>query len=162
MRAARGGRLAVAFAFALVAIGGVAGCRHRFEEADRRELAALLDRQQQAWNRGDLPGYMEGYARNPELVFTSGAKIRRGWEETMAAYQKRYGGGGGGSAGARAAMGRLAFEVLGVQPVGSDGAVVLGRWRLTETPQAGSGVFSVVAERRPEGWRIVHDHTSSE
>jgi ketosteroid isomerase-like protein len=39
--------------------------------------------------------------------------------------------------------------------------VVLGRWRLTETAQAGSGVFSVVVERRPEGWRIVHDHTSS-
>ena len=25
-----------------------------------------------------------------------------------------------------------------------------------------SGVFSVVLERRPEGWRIVPDHTSSE
>jgi ketosteroid isomerase-like protein len=44
----------------------------------------------------------------------------------------------------------------------ADGAVVLGRWRLTETPNAGSGVFSVVLERRPEGWRIIHDHTSAD
>jgi ketosteroid isomerase-like protein len=57
-------------------------------------------------------------------------------------------------------MGQLAFEILGVQSVGVDAAVVLGRWRLTATPHAGSGVFSVVIERRPEGWRVVHDHTS--
>jgi ketosteroid isomerase-like protein len=98
---------------------------------------------------------MEGYARTPELVFTSGGKIRRGWEETLAAYRKRYGGD-------RAAMGELAFEILGVQAVGAEGAAVLGRWRLTGTPQAGGGVFSVVLERRAEGWRIVHDHTSAD
>jgi ketosteroid isomerase-like protein len=31
---------------------------------------------------------------------------------------------------------------------------------LTGTAQAGRGVFTLVVERRPEGWRIVHDHTS--
>jgi ketosteroid isomerase-like protein len=39
---------------------------------------------------------------------------------------------------------------------------MLGRWRLTGTPQAGSGVFSIVFERQPGGWRIIHDHTSSD
>jgi beta-aspartyl-peptidase (threonine type) len=131
------------------------GCSRRFAPADRQSLQALIDNQQDAWNRGDLAGYMDGYARTPQLVFTSGNRIRRGWDETMAAYQKRYGGNSAG-------MGHLAMDVIEVQPVGSDGAVLLGRWRLTETPQAGGGVFSVVAERRPEGWRIVHDHTSSE
>jgi beta-aspartyl-peptidase (threonine type) len=71
----------------------------------------------------------------------------------MQRYRTRYGGD-------KAGMGQLAFEVLQVQPLGADGAVVLGRWRLTGTPKAASGVFSVVFERRPEGWRIVHDHTS--
>jgi ketosteroid isomerase-like protein len=36
---------------------------------------------------------------------------------------------------------------------------VLGRWKLAG-PQAAAGVFSVVLEHRPEGWRIIHDHTS--
>lgn len=121
----------------------------------RRVAEALLERQREAWNRGDLAGYMSEYARIPALVFTSGAKIRRGWDETLAAYQKRYGTDPAG-------MGRLGFEILDVQPVGAAGAVVLGRWRLTDTPNAGAGVFSVVLERRPEGWRIVHDHTSSD
>ncbi len=39
---------------------------------------------------------------------------------------------------------------------------MLGRWRLTDTPQAGSGVFSIVFQRLPEGWRVIHDHTSSD
>ena len=127
----------------------------RFSAADRQAVEAVLEQQRQAWNRGDLPGYMAGYARTGDLVFTSGGKIRRGWEQTLAAYQKRYGSD-------RSGMGQLAFEVLGVQGAGADAAVMLGRWRLTATPQAGSGVFSVVFERRPEGWRIVHDHTSSD
>jgi hypothetical protein len=48
-----------------------------------------------------------------------------------------------------------------VQGLGRAGAVVFGRWRLTETPEAGSGVFSVVLEHRSEGWKVVHDHTTS-
>jgi len=127
----------------------------RFTPADRAAVSAVLDRQRAAWNRGDLAGYMDGYARIPELVFTSGGQIRRGWDEAMASYQKRYGGD-------RSGMGELVFTILAVQPIGADGAVVLGRWQLTGTPQSGGGVFSVILERRPEGWRIVHDHTSSD
>jgi ketosteroid isomerase-like protein len=59
-------------------------------------------------------------------------------------------------------MGKLSFEVIDVQPAGADGAVMLGRWRLTDTPAAGSGVFSIVFERHRDGWRIIHDHTSSD
>ncbi len=133
----------------------VGACGHAFTAADRAAVAAVLERQRAAWNRGDLDGYMDGYARTPELVFTSGGKIRRGWDEARAAYHKRYGGD-------RASMGELAFEILAVQPVGADGAIVLGRWRLTGTPQAGGGVFSIVLARLEAGWRIVHDHTSSD
>ena len=141
--------------FSFFLLAGLAACTRRFEPADRQALQALIDHQQAAWNRGDLPGYMEGYARVPQLVFTSGGKIRRGWDQTLAAYQKRYGGD-------RAGMGQLQFQVLEVQNTGADGAVMLGRWRLEGTPEAGAGVFSIVFERRPEGWRIVHDHTSSD
>ncbi len=98
---------------------------------------------------------MAGYAQSPELVFTSGSKIRRGWQETHDKYKAKYGSD-------PSTMGRLSFEVLGVQALGADGAVVLGRWTLTDTPQAGSGVFSVVLARTAEGWKVVHDHTSSD
>ena len=141
---------------AVVSCLTVSACspRRTFDEDDRRAVVEVLERQRDAWNRGDLDGYMEGYARTPALVFTSGGKIRRGWDEARAAYQQRYGQD-------RSGMGQLAFEIVDVQPVGADAAIVLGRWRLTDTPQAGGGVFSVILERRPEGWRIVHDHTTS-
>ena len=144
-------KLATVLLAAVLASGCCAA--RRFERSDRAAVAAVLERQRVAWNRGDLAVFMDGYLRSPELVFTSGGQIRRGWDDTMKRYQTRYGGD-------RAGMGQLAFEILGVQPLGADGAVILGRWRLTGTPNAGGGVFSVVLERRPEGWRIVHDHTS--
>jgi ketosteroid isomerase-like protein len=57
-------------------------------------------------------------------------------------------------------MGHLDFELLDLRALGRDGAIVLGRWRLSSTPQAGEGVFSLAFLRTPAGWRIVHDHTS--
>lgn len=124
-----------------------------FAPADDAAIRGVLTAQAEAWNRGDLDGYLAGYARTPDLVFTSGGNIRRGYDETAAKYKATYGT-------APATMGHLVFELLGVQHLGADGAIVLGRWTLTDTPNAGAGVFSVALERTGSGWRIVHDHTS--
>lgn len=144
-------RAAAGLALALMACAAPA---RRFTAADDAAVRAVLSAQQAAWNRGDLAAYMDGYLRSPELVFTSGSQIRRGWDETYAKYQQRYGADA-------STMGTLGFEVLGVQTLGADGAVVLGRWNLAG-PVAGSGVFSVVLTRTATGWKIVHDHTSSD
>jgi beta-aspartyl-peptidase (threonine type) len=145
-----------ALAFALAMFAACAASPPRVERpwpADRAAIAGVLDRQIAAWNRGDLAAYMEGYARTPALVFTSGGNVRRGWQDAFDHYQARY-------ATDPKAMGTLAFQIDSVDPVGADGAVVLGRWELTGTAHAGRGVFTLVLERRPEGWRIIHDHTS--
>jgi ketosteroid isomerase-like protein len=125
-----------------------------FAASDRSAIESVLAAQVAAWNRGDLTAYMDGYARTDELVFTSGGNIRRGWQTAFDHYQRRY-------AKDPAAMGKLVFEILSIDAIGADGAVVLGTWTLHDSPSDGSGVFSVVLQRRPEGWRIVHDHTSS-
>ena len=140
--------------FLVSILAGCAAAPH-FTPADRTAVVAVLEKQQAAWNRGDLVAYMDGYIHDRELIFTSGGQVRRGWDEAYARYRQRYGED-------KARMGQLAFTVLGVQAVGGAGAVVLGRWRLTGTPSAGAGVFSVILERRAEGWRIIHDHTSSD
>jgi ketosteroid isomerase-like protein len=139
-------------AVAMVACGGD---KRGFSAKDRDAVVAVLETQQEAWNRGDLDGFMAGYEKSDDLVFTSGGHVRRGWDETIAKYRAKYGT-------APDTMGHLTFEILGVQGIGADGAVVLGRWTLTETPNAGGGIFSVVLERRPEGWKVIHDHTSSD
>jgi ketosteroid isomerase-like protein len=141
----------------LVAVTFLVACAspRAFKPADDAAVRGVLTAQQDAWNRGDLEGYMRGYLESDELVFTSGGKIRRGWTETYQKYKARYGTD-------PTTMGTLAFEILGVQSLGADGAVVLGRWALTNTPQSGSGVFSVCMKRTDVGWRVVHDHTSSD
>ncbi|KIG17714.1 L-asparaginase [Enhygromyxa salina] len=124
---------------------------------DEAAVVAVLETQRAAWNRGDLDGFLAGYERSSALLFTSGAKIRQGFDETRDKYRARYGE-------ARETMGTLAFEILDVRPLGqcADAAIVLGRWALSDTPEAGSGVFSVILERRAGPWLIVHDHTSSD
>ncbi|MEJ7602198.1 MAG: hypothetical protein WKG01_30150 [Kofleriaceae bacterium] len=93
--------------------------KRSFGPSDRDAVKAVLDAQVTAWNAGNLDGYMDGYAKTDWLVFTSGGKVRRGWQETHDTFQKKY-------ATEEAAMGRLAFEILSVDPIGADGAVVLG------------------------------------
>ena len=139
----------------ILVLAFVLGCAapRAFAPADDQAIRGVIAMQAGAWNRGDLEGYMAGYARSPALVFTSGGKIRRGWQDTFDKYRAKYGSD-------RTTMGHLAFEILGVQPLGADGAIVLGRWTLTATPNAGAGVFSLALARTPTGWRIVHDHTS--
>ncbi len=122
---------------------------------DPDAVTRVLDAQAAAWNRGDLAGYMAGYVHGDALVFTSGGKVRTGWQTTFDTYKARYGS-------APDTMGKLRFDILRVDPVGTDAAVVLGRWILTESEHPGSGIFSVVLARGAGGWRIVHDHTSSD
>jgi uncharacterized protein (TIGR02246 family) len=129
-------------------------CAGSYDEA---AVVAVLETQRAAWNEGDLDGFLAGYERSDALVFTSGAKIRTGFDETRDKYRARYGE-------ARETMGTLAFEILDVRALGQckDAAVVLGRWALGDTQAAGSGVFSVLLERRGGTWQIVHDHTSAD
>lgn len=148
-------RAPVCLALVLLVACAHAPAVRTFTAMDKTSVTGILGAQAAAWNRGDLAGYMDGYARTDALVFTSGGKIRKGWQATFDAYKAKYDTAPG-------TMGHLAFEILQVDNLGADGAVVLGRWSLTEAEHPGSGVFTVILERRPEGWKIVHDHTSSD
>lgn len=137
--------------------GSQAAPAHPDPASARAAITAVLDAQSAAWNRGDLAGYMDGYVHTPSLVFTSGGHIRRGWQDAFDHYKARY-------ASDPKAMGHLALTVDQIDLIGAggDAAVVLGRWDLTGTEHAGRGVFSLIVEHQRAGWRILHDHTSSE
>ncbi|HWX53508.1 MAG TPA: nuclear transport factor 2 family protein [Verrucomicrobiae bacterium] len=115
----------------------------------------VLVSQMEAWNRGDLQGYMSGYSHSTDLTFFSGATVTKGWQPTLERYQKRYQGEG-------KEMGRLEFQDLNVDVLFPTTAVVTGKWQLTmsDGKQLG-GLFTLVFKRQQDGWRIVHDHTSA-
>jgi ketosteroid isomerase-like protein len=119
-----------------------------------REIRAVMDRQVTAWNRHDLDGFMAAYWHSPELTFFSGGTATTGWEPTMQRYKERYQANG-------AAMGQLEFSDLDVVQLAPGAAFVRGRWHLTMPDgKQPHGLFTLVFRNFPEGWRIVHDHTS--
>lgn len=122
-------------------------------EADRKTILRVLTDQQTAWNAGDVRAFLEGYWHSEELTFAGSSGVSRGWEGVRARYEKNYPN--------RAAMGTLDFSGLEYRFLGADAALVLGKWHLKRDSGDVGGVFSLVWQRFPEGWRIVHDHTSA-
>ncbi|HYO90801.1 MAG TPA: DUF4440 domain-containing protein [Pyrinomonadaceae bacterium] len=116
------------------------------------EVRAVLDAQVAAWNRGDIEGFMSGYAQSDDTIFISGDTVTRGWQTVLNRYKKGY--------DTREKMGTLTFSELEIMPVGKDAAIVLGRWQLRRTGDEPKGRFTLIFRRTPAGWRIVHDHTS--
>jgi uncharacterized protein (TIGR02246 family) len=117
------------------------------------EIQSVLRAQQDAWNRGDIDGFMNGYARSASTVFVSDDEVRRGWETVRERYRQKYSD--------RTKMGTLAFSDIEVTVLSPDAAVVLGRWELKRATDEPHGRFTLILKRLPEGWRIVHDHTSA-
>ena len=114
----------------------------------------VLQQQVAAWNRGDLEGYMAGYWNSPELTFFGGTAVTRGFQTTLARYRQRYQGEG-------KEMGTLSFAEVRIEVLGPRAALASGQWQLQMS--AGKqlrGLFSVIFRHLPEGWRIVHDHSS--
>ena len=128
------------------------------EDKDSQQTAAVLDvldTQTQAWNRVELEGFMAGYWSSPDLIFTSGGQVSRGWEPTLEKYRETYGGG-------KASMGRLSFDEIEVRLLGPETAWVLGRWQLEREGASSGGVFTLIFRQISGRWVIVHDHTSVE
>ena len=122
---------------------------------DSKAIEKVLRTQQAAWNKHDLEGFMAGYWHSPELTFFSGAKEQKGWQATMDRYLATYASPGHD-------MGTLEFSDLRVQVLGQQGAFVRGAWKLTMPDgKKPHGLFTLVFRKFPEGWKIVHDHTSA-
>ena len=118
-------------------------------------VRATLADQVAAWNAGSVRGFMDGYARTDTLTFLSGGTVRRGWEEALYGYVRGYPD--------RETMGTLAFSDLTVRALAPDRALAWGRWRLDRADGSRpGGLFTLVLAETPDGWRVVHDHTSSE
>ena len=117
------------------------------------EISAVLKMQQDAWNRGDIDAFMNGYSRSDETLFVSGDDVTRGWQKVLDRYKKKYSD--------RAEMGTLTFSNLEITPLSNDSAVALGSWKLNRANDQPHGRFTLIFRRFPEGWRIVHDHTSA-
>lgn len=130
----------------------------RAQDSTQQVVSAVrqvLQRQQEAWNRHDLDGFMAGYWNSPQLTFFSGARVTSGWQPTLDHYRKSYQSEG-------REMGKLEFSDLNIEALAPDAAFVRGAWKVTmpdaKTPH---GLFTLIFRRFADGWKVVHDHTSA-
>ncbi len=128
--------------------------RFAFAEPDAEaDIRHVLNEQAEAWNRGDIDGYMNGYARGDQTEFVSGDAVTRGWQTVRDRYAVKY--------DSREKMGLLSFSEVSVSVLSDDAALATGKWQLTRASDQPHGRFTLLLRRTPDGWRIVHDHTSA-
>jgi uncharacterized protein (TIGR02246 family) len=143
------GRLVIAGLATLAAIPPpqpVGSAKH--EDETRKALAAVLDRQVQAWNRGDLEGFVSVYAEDAAFVSPTG--LTRGRQAVLERYRKRY--------PEKAARGWLSLEIVETRLAGAQAASVVARWTLAYPDKpAASGLTLLVLHRSGDRWLIVQD-----
>ena len=118
-------------------------------------VRAVLEKQAGDWNAGRLEEFMAGYWRSPKLTFFSGGRKTAGWDATIERYRKTYQAEG-------KEMGKLQFSDLDIQPLSASAAVVRGRYELTLSDgKKLDGLYTLIFRKFKDGWKIIHDHTSS-
>jgi L-asparaginase / beta-aspartyl-peptidase len=133
----------------------LAGCATASSESGRPRILAVLAAQADAWNAGDLDAFLTGYWNSDRTVFAGGGTVHRGFQAMAERYRTTY--------ATREKMGRLSFSNLVFEQLEEDRAVVTGSWELeiAGAEKRPGGVFTLLWRRFADGWKIVHDHTSS-
>jgi ketosteroid isomerase-like protein len=121
---------------------------------DRHEIAIrnILERQSQAWNRGDLEAFMNGYWENDSLMFVGKSGVTYGWKNTLDNYRRGYPD--------TTSMGKLHFALLHIKKLSSKYYQVTGRWFLKRSVGDVGGHFTLLFRKIRGEWLIVSDHSS--
>ena len=146
-------RLSYLMLFCLLTLGCSSTRIGQQDVANELEIRRVLYQQQEAWNRGDIPAFMEGYWHDENLSFIGSKGITRGWDQTLANYQKSYPD--------KSAMGRLEFEVIELTLLSKKSAYMIGKYTLHREADKPSGYFNLVWRQINGKWLITSDHTSS-
>jgi uncharacterized protein (TIGR02246 family) len=129
------------------------------DQNDRQALTdtitAQLNRAARDWNRGDLDAFLSDYAAESTTTFVDGRRARHGIDFIRQNYTPWFAPG--------AKRDSLRFEEVEVRPLSPSLALVTARFLLERGGQTTrSGPFTLVMEQRPQGWKIIHDHSSSD
>lgn len=148
-------RLARFLALPLLALSlALPAAARKASAAQDAAIRAVMTKQVDDWNRGDLDAFATGYKNSPDILFI-GTTVRRGYQGMIESYRKNYPN--------KAKMGVLTYSNLEIHPLDAHFATVLGNFHLERTPDGGGnadGYYSLVMEKTAVGWKIILDHTS--
>jgi ketosteroid isomerase-like protein len=123
------------------------------QQIEKQKIINVLTTQREAWNRGNIDEYMQGYWQSDSLVFIGKSGINKGWNLTLLNYKNSYPD--------KATMGTLKFDIISVEMFSKTTAHVVGKWTLKRVKkESSSGHFTLVFKKINNRWLIVSDHTS--
>ncbi len=119
---------------------------------EKDAIKLVMKAQEDAWNRGDIAAFMNGYLNENDLVFIGSRGLTYGWERTLENYKKGYPD--------KAAMGKLSFEILELKPLSNEYFYMIGKYELIREKDKPSGYFTLLWQKVNGEWKIIADHTS--
>ena len=122
------------------------------QNKDVQAIRQILSNQTKEWNKGNLETFMSGYWKNDSLLFVGKSGPKYGYNAALANYKKGYPD--------TATMGKLAFDIIKIQPISADTYFVLGKWMLKRTVGDVSGYYTLLFRKINNQWKIVVDHSS--
>ncbi len=122
------------------------------QSGDEKAIREVLEAQRQAWNKGDVETYMNGYWHSDSLMFIGKSGITYGWGNTLANYKKGYPD--------TVAMGHLDFDILQIKKLSGSCYFIVGKWHLTRSQGNAQGHFTLLFRNIKNQWVIVADHSS--
>ena len=128
--------------------------QEKITKSEKEHIVALINRQVEAWNEGDLEKFMETYWKSDKLVFMGSRGPTYGWQATLDGYKKGYPD--------KTAMGHLEFKILDLRKIDTKTVFLIGRYELTR--EIGDLIvhFTLIIQKIDGGWVIISDHSSGE
>jgi len=147
------------FALLIVLPAVLSGCRVEVEPEEDVSLepyaARMLEASADAWNRGDLEAFLSDYQDAPSTTFVGSHGVLSGLEQIRKHYAPQFEPG--------SQRDSLRFETLRARSLSPMIGLVTARWVLYDDGVTRSaGPFTLVLRRTGTGWRIIHDHSSSD
>ncbi|MEM9723098.1 MAG: nuclear transport factor 2 family protein, partial [Bacteroidota bacterium] len=123
------------------------------ETKDVDAIKQVMSMQENAWNEGDIPQFMEGYWKSDSLLFIGSSGPTYGWQATYERYERVYPD--------RKTMGQLQFDILEIRSLGQNYARLIGKFHLKrEEIDDLEGYFTLIWKKIGGKWLIISDHTS--
>ena len=119
-------------------------------EADKQQILDVIEAMQEAWNRGDFRGYMQGF-KNPGVIFVSGGRFQDGWQGTLDHYIRDYG----------ESRGTLRFYDIQIEMLSPDAAQLISRFELVKPQHPQYGINTRLMRKIHSRWVIALNHVSA-
>jgi len=120
-------------------------------EATKQAIIEVMTASKEAWNTGSMEDYMQVYWQSDSLQFMGIRSITKGYQQTLANYQKGYPDA--------ATRGTLTYTFHHFNQLAPDCVLVIGKFHLAREMGDAEGYFSLIWKRIEGQWKIILDHT---